>query len=230
MAANAATPGLIQSAAARRGGVAHADAERRTLRIVVVTLHTREVDHIHAITSQARAVYCGAHGYPLVDVSVDEASDYVIAHSPAWTSEARAPHFAKLAAVALALERTGADWALWQDTDALFLNHNFRLADVVDDRYDMIVPALLHTNRSGFDGVPNTGALLVRNTPSAIDLLRRIYNIGINRRHVLKYYDQVRVSSSRLFDDGRRQTLTVFVRMRARSLVCGRDGPRHRAP
>ena len=167
-----------------------AEAYGRSVTIAVVNMFAGKHKVYRELTMPINRAYCAAHGYDYVDLDPAEAQAHVRQHAPAWAQEDRPVHFLKFAGLAAVLERTQADWALWQDADALFFNHNFRLADLVDPRYELIVPALLHNNKSHWHGVYNTGNVLVRNSPRALDILRRAYNIGMQRRYITSFYDQ----------------------------------------
>ena len=186
-------------------------AYTQALRIVVVSMYAGKHALFRNLTLPINHAYCEQHGYAHVELDEASARAYVAVHVTAdgvsgpWKDQELPTHFSKLPGIAAAFDATSADWAYWQDADAFFLNHNFRIVDLVDPRYHMIVPAYLHSNRSRFQGMVNTGNFLVRNSPQGRDLLRRLYNIGLERKHMPHYAAQVRKQTHKRRTEGGRR-------------------------
>jgi len=100
-------------------------------------------------------IYCRKHGYKYLF----DATPYPL----------KSPYDQKLAAVCHNLE--GADWLMWMDDDAYFMDHTIKLESFVDDQSDYIFcnsPVNPLNNKWTFI---NSGVFFVRNTPETKKLL-----------------------------------------------------------
>ena len=76
------------------------------------------------ISFRNKMEYCLAHDYSL----------HLVTHSLA---ERRKGSWSKLPLLLTLLQLH--DWVFWADTDCLFLNHNIRLEDLIDDNFSLII-------------------------------------------------------------------------------------------
>jgi SAM-dependent methyltransferase len=121
------------------------------------TLYTPEIASLGERTSKVIRAYAKRHGYQAI-----VATNPIDASRPATWS--------KLLLIEQYLtENPACAWLMWIDANAVITNPKQRLEDLIDDGVDFL--ACDDQPRSQV----NTGVFLIRNCPSALEMLRRAY-------------------------------------------------------
>jgi len=119
-------------------------------RLAIATLWTESIVDVTRITLPTKRRYAVKWGLPYIE----HYGVIRLERPPAWS---------KLSLLINHLPKY--DWIFWTDADALFMQDQTDLRDMLDDSADLIWTE----DHNG----PNTGAFYIRNTPASIDLLTR---------------------------------------------------------
>ena len=117
----------------------------------------RDFSNVLDATWNNRMAYAAKHNYALINAS--ELID--VQRPPAWS---------KILAVQDAMT-TGCDWVFWMDADALIMNSEIRLEEILPSNPDANLVITQDVN--GF----NAGMWLMRNSPWSIDFLREWWSM-----------------------------------------------------
>jgi len=128
-------------------------------KIAVVTLYTDNIRELAELTYNSKKNYCNTWGYDLIS----ECGTLDSERPPAWS---------KILLLRKLLDSY--DWLYWIDADALIMNPETRLEDIIDDRYSMIVAKLESEDLFGSLHL-NTGSFLIRSDDAGKKLLDTIY-------------------------------------------------------
>ena len=93
-------------------------------KIAVVTLYTDNIRELAELTYNSKKTYCDTWGYDVIS----ECGTLDPERPPAWS---------KILLLRKLLDSY--DWLYWIDADALIMNPETRLEDIIDDRYSMVV-------------------------------------------------------------------------------------------
>jgi hypothetical protein len=172
------------------------EARARNKVAIVTLFHGR--GEFHDLTSPIKRAYAERHGYDYYEPS-QEILREVIARHPEMGQDTceKDPYYCKIPALLVACDNH--DWAMWQDADSFFMNHNFRITDVLDERYHAIFPAMHHHLHHPHNNWINSGNFLIRCSPLGIQLLKESYNMGITNDDQMAI--QVRIGQNSTYAD-----------------------------
>jgi GR25 family glycosyltransferase involved in LPS biosynthesis len=126
-------------------------------RFAIAMLYTSEVASLGRRTARVMRAYARRHGYEAVvaTASIDASRKAV------WSKILLLHRYM--------LENPDCKWVLWLDADAVIMNPQRRLEELVDDDVDFVAAEDLPPSPM------NAGVFLVRNCPATLDMLRRSY-------------------------------------------------------
>lgn len=87
-------------------------------------VYRRDNPGLNSISARNKIEYCLAHDYSL----------HLVTHSLA---DERKGSWSKLPLLQTLLQLH--EWVFWADTDCLFLNHNIRLEDLIDENFSLVI-------------------------------------------------------------------------------------------
>ena len=100
--------------------------EKEEYRIaIVMSYELGNYAELGRLAEENKREYAEMHGYHFI--VNNEVAD--ISRKPSWT---------KVVTVADALAQ-GYDWVMWFDTDSIIMDMEFRIEDLIDDRYDFLI-------------------------------------------------------------------------------------------
>lgn len=127
------------------------------LKIAVIGSHDPKYDRIGRYAHLSKAMYAAKH-------------DYDACLYNEYLDKTRLGYWYKVIAVQKNIEQY--DWVFYLDSDAIIMNHNIRLEDLIDDHYDMVAT---------HDGGPVpilSGQFLIKNSAWSRQFLKDWYNVG----------------------------------------------------
>lgn len=121
---------------------------------VLITISTPNIENFSLATEATKKRYCERHGYILAAYSEK--------------LDGRPASWSKVLALLECFERYQADWFFCLDADAMILNPEVRLQDLVDQRADLIISHDLN-------GL-HAGSFLIHRNPRTVEFLRNVYS------------------------------------------------------
>jgi hypothetical protein len=166
-------------------------------RIAVVSMFDDNYTRMAEITVNHNfKKYCDIHGYDLIQFKIDE--EFL---------EGRHPQWGKIKLLQNLLIKKSHDWIFFLDCDCLFMNLSIKLEDIIDERFELIIPegGGSPDNCVSDDYRKNnlmSSQMLVKNSDLSLELLREIWeapdwpeNMDINEfDHEMR---QLRISSKK---------------------------------
>jgi len=124
--------------------------------IVFTSMHDSSYQPLADLTiEQNKRKYCERHGYPMV-VKTD-----------GWVLEKQAIGFEKVNLIRDAIAKyPSCEWVFFSECDAMITNFNFKLEQLIDDKFHFILP----TDVNGI----NCGNFMIRNSPIGLAYLDSI--------------------------------------------------------
>lgn len=128
-------------------------------KIGVVSLYTENISDLADLTNPSKQQYCEKWGY-----------DFIC--NCGTLDPERPPAWSKILLLRKLLDSY--DWLYWIDTDALIMNPETSLEDIIDDRYSMVVAKLESEDLFGELHL-NTGSFFIKSDDAGKKLLDAIY-------------------------------------------------------
>jgi hypothetical protein len=125
--------------------------------LTLVTLYNSPFYDVARITAARMRQYAQIHGYRFVE----HRSLLDITRHPAWN---------KIMAVRKAMSASRAQWILWVDADAVIMNYEHRIEDLIEEGCDLIFG-------SDFNGL-NSAVFLARNCEWCRQFFDAVYSLG----------------------------------------------------
>jgi ADP-heptose:LPS heptosyltransferase len=132
-------------------------AIKRPPDLTLVTLHDAQFEEIAQVTVSRMREYAELHGYGFL-------------HHRTLLDPARHPSWNKILAIRKAMRTRRSEWIVWIDADAVVMNYDCRVEDLVSEGRDLILG-------SDFNGI-NCAVMLVRNCDWSLRFLETVYNLG----------------------------------------------------
>jgi len=106
--------------------------------------------------------YCKKHNYKLVKRSEN------------YLNENRPKSWAKIKAIQEEFEKTN-DWIFWIDIDAIIINDQIKIEDIVDEKFDIIFSTDGYYAKP-WNYWPSCACFFIRKTDKTVELLNKIWN------------------------------------------------------
>lgn len=157
--------------------------EARPGRVLIVMMYDDGITEYAAIAERVNRLYAARHGYDLMCVR-HRLSD-------------RDAQWDKVLAVGLAMrllaQRARYDWFFWIDADAVFAQHDAPLHPILEEGGELVISddgPNRQGEQSGPDAVfTNTGTFGVKNTPWAMEFMRKWWDNPMGKEREL-YHEQ----------------------------------------
>lgn len=129
-------------------------------KIIVLSTYSDDISEIGQLTTPNKVDYCNRYGY-----------SYLIKQTPNQIYDSSNIVTNNILQYKFNLLNDGlyskADWILWIDNDALFMNHTIPLTNLIDNNYEFIIG-------EDWNGI-NAGVFLLKNCNNAIKFLNALW-------------------------------------------------------
>lgn len=154
------------------------------MKIAIVTCFDQNCASYAKFTDELKKKYCERHGYSYFGFT-GALDNY------------RTIHWSKITAT-LRVLKDGFDAVLWMDADAAPINHGIKIEDIISAHCDGKFDVMIAADVLGI----NTGVILVRNTPKALEWLSFVDTPEFHKRHCKDPFHEQDAISRELFQSG----------------------------
>ena len=130
--------------------------------MTILTYHDDNYKKIADLVLPYLEKYCKKHNYKLVKRSEN------------YLNENRPKSWAKIKAIQEEFSKTN-DWIFWIDIDAIIINDQIKIEDIVDEKFDIIFSTDGYYAKP-WNYWPSCACFFIRKTDKTVELLNKIWN------------------------------------------------------